>query len=132
MFRRQRWSKPLLFRSRILLPDQLQHLPPEFSLASLGSNLFPRCGAAALWLLLRDIAATISSPAGSSTPASSLRPPASASGSARSSLVLIAVLFNRTSSGGRSVGDISNGGWRGHYQRGSTRGGRTGREAIEL
>jgi hypothetical protein len=34
--------------------------------------------------------------------------------------VLIAVLFNRTSSGGRSVGDISNGGWRGHYQRGST------------
>src|SRR6202040_4383807 len=39
----------------------------------------------------------------------------------RSSLVLIAVLFNRTSSGGRSVGDISNGGWRGHYQRGSTR-----------
>src|SRR6202040_3634358 len=38
----------------------------------------------------------------------------------RSSLVLIAVLFNRTSSGGRSVGDISNGGWRGHYQRGST------------
>jgi hypothetical protein len=39
----------------------------------------------------------------------------------RSSLVLIAVLFNRTSSGGRSLGDISNGGWRGHYQRGSTR-----------
>src|SRR6267142_4313088 len=30
MFRCQRWSKPLLFRSRILLPDELQHLPPEF------------------------------------------------------------------------------------------------------
>src|ERR1017187_1687781 len=31
MFRCQRWSKPLLFRSRILLPNQLQYLPPEFS-----------------------------------------------------------------------------------------------------
>src|SRR6266853_5822472 len=30
MFRGQRGSKPLLFRSRILLPDELQHLPPEF------------------------------------------------------------------------------------------------------
>jgi hypothetical protein len=38
----------------------------------------------------------------------------------RSSLVLIAVLFNRTSSGGLSVGDISNEGRRGHYQRGAT------------
>src|SRR6266478_4566604 len=38
-----------------------------------------------------------------------------------SSLVLIAVLFNRTSSGGHSVGDISNEGRRGHYQRGATR-----------
>jgi len=38
----------------------------------------------------------------------------------RSSLVLIAVLFNRTSSGGHSVGDISNEGRRGYYQRGAT------------
>src|ERR1700688_53660 len=48
------------------------------SLALLGSNFFQRCGAAALWLLLRDIAATASSPADSSTPASSPRRPASA------------------------------------------------------
>jgi len=34
--------------------------------------------------------------------------------------VLIAVLFNRTSSGGHSVGDISNEARRGHYQRGAT------------
>ena len=40
--------------------------------------------------------------------------------SRRSSLVLIAVLFNRTSSGGLSVGNISNEGRRGHYQRGAT------------
>jgi hypothetical protein len=45
--------------------------------------------------------------------------------------VLIAVLFNRTSSGGRSVGDISNGGWRGHYQRGSTRKGAAGGAVLE-
>jgi hypothetical protein len=35
--------------------------------------------------------------------------------------VLIVVLFNRTSSGGHSVGDISNEARRGHYQRGATR-----------
>src|SRR4029077_5835044 len=29
MFRCQRRSKPLLFRSRILLPNQLQHLPSQ-------------------------------------------------------------------------------------------------------
>ncbi len=50
------------------------------SLASRGSNFFTRCGAATLWLLLRDIAATTSSPADNSAPTSSLRLPASTSG----------------------------------------------------
>jgi hypothetical protein len=49
------------------------------SLASLGSNFFPHCGAGAPWLLLRDITARVSLPADSSTPASPLRPPVSAS-----------------------------------------------------
>src|ERR1700719_739243 len=50
------------------------------SWASRGSNFFPRCGAATLWLLLRDSAATVSSPADNSAPTSSLRLPASTSG----------------------------------------------------
>src|ERR1700681_2993064 len=91
MFRCQRGSKPLLFRSRILLPNQLQHLPPEFLglravrtssraavLQPFGS-FFPRCGAATLWLLLRDSAPSVSAPADNSALTSSLRLPTSAS-----------------------------------------------------
>ena len=50
------------------------------SLASRDSNCCQRCDAAALWLLPHGSAATASSPADSSPPASLLRLPASASG----------------------------------------------------
>src|SRR5438034_2171827 len=59
------------------------------SLASPDSSLFLRCGAGALWLLLRDIAARVSSPAGSSPPVSSLRLPASAPGSSLAPALLL-------------------------------------------
>src|SRR3981189_2010058 len=81
MFRCQRWPKSLLFRPGILLPDELQHLPPGFLWLRPVRGFFLRGGAGALGLLLRDIAARVSSPAGSSAPTSWLRRPAAASGS---------------------------------------------------
>ena len=96
--------------------------------ASRGSNLFPHCGAADPSLLPLDTVSRVSSSAGNSTPVSlphrsteaSCSTPAPNISARRSSLVLIAVLFNRASSGGHSVGDISNEGRRGHCQRGAT------------
>jgi hypothetical protein len=87
----------------------------NFSGASRGSNFFPRCGAAALWRLARDIAATVSTPADNSTPTSSLRLPTSASASSLApeprpvEVPLCSSPSSSTSPGARSVGDISNG-----------------------
>src|SRR5260370_10948392 len=118
MFRCQRRSKPLLLRSRVLLPDQPQHLPPEFLwLRSI------RTSASAAMLQPFGSLLTIALPQPLRLPIAHLqhlifaastslsvwpftRPKTSAR---RNSLVLIAVLFNRTSPGGLSVGDISNG-----------------------
>jgi hypothetical protein len=57
MFRGQRWSKPLLFHPRILLPEQLQHLPPE----CLWLRATSRAAVLEPGLLLLDSASTVSS-----------------------------------------------------------------------
>src|SRR5208283_1093571 len=117
MFRCQRRSKPLLLRSRVLLPDQPQHLPPEFLW------LRPiRTSASAAMLQPFGSLLTIALPQPLPLPIATSRIFAASTSlsvwpfthpktsARRNSLVLIAVLFNRTSPGGRSVGDISNGG----------------------
>src|SRR3977135_3859965 len=83
MFRCQRWPKSLLFRPGILLPDELQHLPPEFLWlrpirASSCAAVLEPFGSFAL-----STPPCPPPPAGTSPPTSWLRRPAAAS---RSSL----------------------------------------------
>jgi len=116
MFRCQRW------------PNRSCSVPEYFSRISCSTfrrnfsgfarfELFPRCGVGAPWLLLPDSASTVSSSVDSSTPASLLHLPASASGSSLAPeplLVEVPSYSSLSSSTGpplevRSVGDISNG-----------------------
>src|SRR6266511_4812971 len=124
---------PMSVRTSLLLPRSTSSaaisIPAlEISSASLGSTLSRRCRASVPRRLPFRIAARSASPAGSSDSGSLPRPPTSTLHSLlgpalppAAALVCSSMSFPaKTSSGGFSLGDISNEGTRGHYQSGAT------------
>jgi hypothetical protein len=84
VLRRQCRPESFLFRTRILLPDQTQQPVPKFrGFATIGNSTLPCCSTAAASVNFSSSVAT--------RPITSTRSP-----------LLIAVLFNKTSSGWRS------------------------------